>query len=262
VFDPSVSLLVRKDLMSARRPAKGITVTITSLHTKSIITQPTAYYDDSASAVMITEVTITDPSVVAEAMHWSSGQRGGMCDPGGLAGVDLSPFVRQALNIGVQAIALAGGAQDKFELKQLINDIGERTSRAAADAAHTTATVVDEATLAIRRAATDASLAFGEAGKLARGEFADSVKTAQTGLQDELRRLFGGDDPELHRRLDVILEGFDYRVNRQRREDRGTLCEGCAAVRPGRAHLPDGQVRPAAGEAPDRPEGEHGSEAG
>ena len=131
----------------------------------------------------------------------------------GLTGVDLSPFVHQALNIGVQAIALAGGAQDKFELKQLINDVGERTSRAAADAASTTATVVDEATLAIRRAATDASKAFGEAGKLARGEFADSVKTAQAGLQDELRRLFGNDDPEMQRRLNMVLEGFGQRVS-------------------------------------------------
>jgi hypothetical protein len=187
-------------------------VTITSLHTKTIISQPTAYYDAIAAAVVITDVMITDPSVVAEAMHWSSGQRGAACEPVGLAGVDLSPFVRQALNIGVQAIALAGGAQDKFELKQLINDVGERTSRAAADAASSTATLVDEATLAIRQASTDASKAVGEAGKLARAEFADSVKMAQVGLQDELRRLFGDDDPELQRRLNMVLEGFGQRV--------------------------------------------------
>jgi hypothetical protein len=188
-------------------------VTITSLHTKAIISQPTACYDQTTSAVMITDLMITDPSVVAEAMHWSTGQRGAMCEPGSLTGVELSPFVGQALNIGVQAIAFAGGARDKFELKQIIADVGERTSRAADDAAHSTATVVAAATVAITQAANDASKALGEAGKLAGGEFAESVKTAQTGLQAELHRLFGSEDPELERRLKSALDGFTGRLN-------------------------------------------------
>jgi len=188
-------------------------VTITSLYTKPILNQLTAYYDTTTAAVMITDVMITDPAVVSEAMHWSSGQRGAVCDPASLAGLDLSLFIRQALNIGVQAIAMAGGAQDKFELCQLVRDVGERTSQAADHAAHTTATVVEEATLAIKRAATEASTAFGDAGKLARGEFADTVKAAQSGIQAELRRLFGDDDPELQRRLDLVLDGFGHRVN-------------------------------------------------
>jgi hypothetical protein len=91
--------------------------------------------------------------------------------------------------------------------------VGERTSRAAEDAAHTTAAVLDEATVAIKQAATDATKTFAEAGKLARGEFADSVKTAQSGLQAELRRLFNGDDPELQQRLDKAMEGFGQQVS-------------------------------------------------
>lgn len=188
-------------------------MTVTTLRNTKITTPPTAYFDIATSALVITDQVITDHAVVAEALHWSTGQRGVTCEASALAAVDLSPFVRRALNIGVQVIALAGDAQDTFELKQLIEEVGLRTSRATDEAAQATADVLDESTRAMKSAAAEASKVFAEAGKAARGEFADTVRSAKVGLNDELRRLFGGDDPELARRLDQALSTFGNRVD-------------------------------------------------
>ena len=86
-------------------------------------------FDAAGPALVITDLTVTDPAIIAESRRWSTGQRGPTVGPAELLEIDLSPFVRQALAVGVQAICAAGSARDKLEFAQLVDDLGTKTGR-------------------------------------------------------------------------------------------------------------------------------------
>src|SRR5207249_1802338 len=71
--------------------------------------QASVQYDPGQHAVVIHHLAISDPSVVAEAQHWSTGQRGALCDEGEFTAADLRPFVSAAVIAGSAAIRSVGG---------------------------------------------------------------------------------------------------------------------------------------------------------
>jgi prefoldin subunit 5 len=169
---------------------------------------PPASYDRSQPAVLIHNLAIPDPTVVAESRRWSTGQRGAAVGAEDLAGIDLTPFVTQALVVGAHAISTAGGVQDTFNLEQLVSDVGIRTSESTEKAATATAAVVTGATEAMQKAANEAKKAIAEAGRDTGKNIADSADAVKKTLLDEVNRLVGGDNPELATRLVPIVDKF------------------------------------------------------
>jgi hypothetical protein len=160
-------------------------------------------------ALVITGFTVTHPPVTTEALRWPDGRRGPAQPSSDVEKADLSAYAEQAIVVGAQAIAAAGGTQDVYHLEQLVQDVGTRTSEAAAQATRTTNQVVDDASKVVRDASTQATNALTLATETARLSFGQSVCNAKVQLQEQVLHLFGGDDPQVVARLDGLLARFE-----------------------------------------------------
>jgi len=170
---------------------------------------PSVRLDATKTALVITDLTVTSPAVTTEALRWAEGRRG-LAQPADLVEqADLTAYANQALVVGAQAIAAAGGTQDVYNLEQLVQDVGSRTSDAAARAATSTNQAVSDATEAVRVASTEATKALTVAADAARQSFGRSVSDAKSQLHEQVLLLFGGDDPQLVARLDGLLTRFE-----------------------------------------------------
>ena len=169
---------------------------------------PSVRFDCSGPAVVIDNLTVADPVVIAEARCWASGQRGPIVDAKELATADLSNYVVQALMVGAHAIGTAGGVQQAYDLKDLVTEVGERTMLSAQQAAAATDAAIAKATTALEAAATQARKDVGEMGELARRGFTAQVDAARRALGSEIQRLVGGDSPELLARLQPLVDRF------------------------------------------------------
>ena len=90
----------------------------------------------------------------------------------------------------------------------MFEDVTERTTAATTHATELTGQVVRQAADAVAKAAQDAKDAIAQVDHRARTEFTEAVKAARLELNAELRRTFGGDNPELLDRLQPVLEKF------------------------------------------------------
>jgi len=172
-----------------------------------------AHFDRGIPAVIINNLAVTDPTVVAESHRWSEGHRGEVVGDDAMADSDLSAFVSQALAVGAHAIGSAGGIQDTFNLEGLVNDVGARTAEASTRAATATGEAVAKAAAALEEASTAARKAITDAGIAARRSFGDNVDGAKKALTDEINRLLGGENPELLGRITPMLETFSRNLN-------------------------------------------------
>jgi len=120
-------------------------------------------YDAAGATVEIHDLTIIDPAVTTEALRWTTGARGPARSASELDGADLTAYVTQAIAIGAHAITAAGGAQDTFNLEQLVQDVAQRTTVSATQAAAATNAAVTDATKAITEASSAATKALTEA---------------------------------------------------------------------------------------------------
>ncbi|HEX2705314.1 MAG TPA: hypothetical protein VHM65_06115 [Candidatus Lustribacter sp.] len=182
-----------------------------------------ASFDLAAMAVVIHRLTVTHPSVVSEARRWSTGQRGAALAAEEMAGADLGAFVTQALAVGSQAIALAAGAQDTFELERLVTEVGAKTAESSAKAAEVTGTAVTAAAEAVSKAVAEANKAFVDADAQTRKSLAETVGAANASLQSEVQRIFGGDNPELLAKLKPLLESVGHQIGEQALEQTDKL---------------------------------------
>ena len=200
-----------------------------------------ATYDASTPAVQITAMQVSHPAVTSEALRWSGGTRGAVVAAGAMDRADLTAYVEQALAVGAQAIAVAGGTQDTYNLEQLVQDVGTRTSESTRAASERTGEVVTEAAKAMQQASDEAKKVLSEAGEQARSAFGTSVKTAHTELREQLTGLLGGQDPELVARLRPLLQDFAGRLTRQADEHTAQLFDKAT-----RALNPDDPTSPMA----------------
>lgn len=176
--------------------------------TDEAATTPSVRFDAATPAVVIDDLRVTDPVVVAEARCWVLGHRGPAADPDELAAADLSNYVVQAMTVGAHAIGAAGGVQQAYDLKGLVIEVGERTAQSAERAAATTDAAVEKATRVMGAAAEQARKSIGDAGHLARRDFAAQVDASRQALSAEILRLVGGDSPELLARLQPLVDRF------------------------------------------------------
>lgn len=178
-----------------------------------------AHFDPEGPALVIKRLAISEVAVVAEARRWSTGSRGDVAALEAIIEADLTPFVRQALSIGAAAIAVAGNAQDTFDLERLVTEVGARTSHASSEAAALTSKAVTDATAAMTSASELARKSITDTDVATRRSFQETVTNAQAALRGELERLFGGANPELLARLQPLLGTFatdlDAKVSHQ-----------------------------------------------
>lgn len=165
-----------------------------------------ASFDAATPAVAIQHINVTDSDVISEARRWSTGQRGAAVSATEMTDADLTPFVRQALRVGAQAISLAGGAQDTFELEKLVAEVGTRTVESSTLAAEATAKAAMGAAETMGKAAEAVRKDIAETGVATRQGFAEAVATSTKALRDEVERLVGGDSPELLAKLGPLLD--------------------------------------------------------
>lgn len=182
-----------------------------------------ASYDAATSTIIVSDLQLNQPAVTQEVLRWSTGTRGAAVAARDLEGCDLTPFVIQALTVGATAINAAGGAQDTYNLEQLIQDVGQRTTEASQRAAESTAKVTTAAAEAMDKATTTARKSLAESSDASKKAISDTVASARKDLRDELTRLFGGDDPEFVARLQPVLDDFTARLTKRTDEHTSSM---------------------------------------
>lgn len=171
--------------------------------------QPGAHFDPTAQTVVIEQVTITDVDVAREARRWTTGERGPVIDDlDHLAEADLTAYVTSAMRMGAHALSVAGQAYESQSLGRMVQEVGAKTAESATRSAELTERVVRDATSAVTKAADEAKKAILEADAVSRKEFTDSVTQAKGDLHAEMRRIFGGERPELVDRIQPLLDKF------------------------------------------------------
>lgn len=188
-----------------------------------------AYFDEMVSAVVVEELTVRDGDVVREAQRWTAGSRGQIVeDPEALAAADLTGFVTEAIRIGAHALSVTGQVQEARALEQMVKEVGEKTADSATRAVESTEQAMRDASDAVSRAAADAKRAITEADSQSRKEFVTAVSAAKQDLNSEVRRIFGGDSPELLEKLAPVLDKFGTELDRRVRTSAGELLDKAA----------------------------------
>lgn len=164
-----------------------------------------AHFDDSLTGVVIEQLTVRDKDVAREAQRWTTGKRGPIVDdPEALATADLSAFVTEAVKIGAHAVSATGQTHEAQALERIVKEVGEKAADTSNKAVEVTERAVKSASEAVTKAAHDAKKAITDADKATRRELQDSTKAAVA----EVRRIFGGENPEVVERLVPVLEKF------------------------------------------------------
>jgi hypothetical protein len=180
-------------------------------------------FDPRGPSVVIEHLTVDDHAVVAESRFWAQGHRGPASSSDELADADLSNYVRQALAVGANAIAAAGGVQQTYDLKDLVAEVSERTEQTSLRAVEATDAAIAKATKAMEAASTHARKAISEAGELARKDFSGNVDAVRRTLATEIQRVVGGENPELLARFQPLLDRFGRDLDERATKHLGEL---------------------------------------
>jgi hypothetical protein len=175
---------------------------------------------------VIQNVTVRDKDVAREAQRWTTGERGPVVDdPAALADADQSEFVTEAVKIGAHALVVTGQSQDARALELMVEAVGEKAENSTTKAAELTERAVTAASESVAKAAKDAKTAIVEADATSRKEFIEAVAAAKKDLAVEMRRIFGGDSPELLERLRPLLDKFGTDLDAKSRAGATELLE-------------------------------------
>lgn len=175
-----------------------------------------AHFDANISSVVIESISVTDKNVVREAQRWTTGERGALVDDlATLAEADLAGFVTKALTVGAHALSATGQAQEAQALERMITELGEKASTSTAEAAAVTDRSVKAASEAVTKAAAEAQKAFREADEATRKSLTEAIATMRRETEAELKRLFGGTDPEVIDRFAPLLEQFAANLDKR-----------------------------------------------
>lgn len=183
-----------------------------------------AHFDDEAATVVIEGVTLRDKDVVREAQRWTTGERGPIVeDLATLADADLGEFVTKAITIGSHALSATGQAQEARVLERMITELGEKAASSTAEAATMTDRSVKAASEAVTKAAEEAQKTLREADEATRKSLSDSIALMRRETEAELKRLFGGTDPEVVDRFAPLLERFAANLDKRAAENTSEL---------------------------------------
>jgi hypothetical protein len=170
--------------------------------------RPEAHLDIDSGTLTVHHLEMRDPAVVQEARRWASGSRRASADTSDLQDADLSPFVEQAIAVGARALAGAAGHLETANVGALIADLSNHASSAVAGVTTATERAVEQAASAIKQTSTDVRTSFEDIAATTRRSLQGNVNEAKMSFIDEMRRLVGGDNPELLVALAPTLEKF------------------------------------------------------
>ncbi len=170
--------------------------------------RPRTHLDIDAGTLTVHHLEMRDPAVVQEARRWASGSRGASADCVDLRDADLTPFVEQAIAVGARALAGAAGHLETANVGALIADLSNHTSIAVAGVTTATERAVEQAASAIKQTSTDVRTSFEDIAATTRKSLQGNVNEAKVSFIEEMRRLIGGDNPELLVALAPTLEKF------------------------------------------------------
>lgn len=180
----------------------------------------------ASGAIVVENLTITEESVVREARHWPTGRRGDACAaPEEVASADFSAFVTEAVVLGARALATTAQASEARAVEQMLREVSEKSAQASATAASTTKQAVADAARTVIEATADAKKTITEADERNRKELTITVDAAKRDLTQEIRRIFGGDNPELLERLDPLLDQFGTKLEEKVQASTGILLD-------------------------------------
>lgn len=186
--------------------------------------KPPVRLDLETQRLIITDLVVTDSAVVREAARWTDGVRGpAVSDPERLGAADLSAFATEAVAIGAHALAATGQTAEVRAIEQLLTEVGSKTPDATTRAAELTDRSAKDAAESLGKATNDVKKAFTETEREQRKELGAVVEEAKKGLSAEVRKLFGGDNPELLDRLQPVLDKFGVEINK-------TVTQGTSAL--------------------------------
>ena len=175
-----------------------------------------AHFNADASGVIIEHLDISDRDVYREAQRWITGERGPIVDdPDLLAVADLTNFVTEAMHIGAHALSATGQARDSRALDQMLKDVGDKTADSTAKAAEATRRAVKDASEVVTNAADAAKKTFSEADIRTRKELTAAIASAKIDLNSEMRKIFGGEHPEILDRLQPVLDSFAANLDKK-----------------------------------------------
>ncbi|CRK61199.1 transcriptional regulator, Fis family [Alloactinosynnema sp. L-07] len=185
-------------------------------------TTSAARFSQDVTAIVI-DTVLDEADIVREARRWTTGERGPIVDDSdALRRADLRPFVTEAMRMGAHALSVLGQAHEAQAVGRLLDSVGDKTTESVARAAELTDHAIRAASDTVSKAATDARTAILEADATSRKEFTTAVAQAKADLTGELRRLFGGERPELVDRIQPLLDKFgsdlDAKVGSSARE--------------------------------------------
>jgi uncharacterized phage infection (PIP) family protein YhgE len=173
-----------------------------------------AHFEADTSAVVVEHLAIRDRDVVLEAHRWTRGERGpAVEDIDELVRANLTNYVTEALRIGAHALSVTGQAQESRAVEKMLKDVSAKTVETTDKAAEATSQAVRDATDTVTRAANDAKKAITEIDERSRKEFTAAVGAAKEDLNTEVRRIFGGENPELVDRLRPLLDKFSSELD-------------------------------------------------
>ncbi|MGH3712038.1 MAG: hypothetical protein ACRDT4_01015 [Micromonosporaceae bacterium] len=156
-----------------------------------------AQYRTGPPRILISELDVRDPEVLAEAHHWADGHRGAAADEEALAQADLTGFVHTALRTGAQAIQIAAGTSQATDLRQVIADVGEQAERVTAQATRQSELAAKRAETAMATVADQTRHLVGETAGQVRASVQEALAGTVTELQQHLARLCVGENAEL-----------------------------------------------------------------
>ena len=186
---------------------------------------PRVSVDVESGALVLEQLCVVDPVVLAECRHWSQGRRGSAVELAHLAGADLTAFAVQAVTIGSTAMAAAAGVQERYGIESLVAEVEKRSAQLATSAAERTEAAVTQASTLLEKASEQTKRAVVEASQAARTAFSQSVETARGDLAAQLTALLGGDEPQLLLRLQPLLDGFGRNLEQHTLSQASALIE-------------------------------------
>ncbi|GAA2017268.1 Fis family transcriptional regulator [Nocardioides kribbensis] len=190
--------------------------------------QPTRF-TESLDGVVVDHLVIRDADVAREARRWTLGARGPVVDdPDAFVEADLSAYVAEAVKMGAHALAATGQAQESQALERIIREVGDKTTASTNTAVAETSRVVGEASAAMTKTATEVRTQLTEAGQQTRATLTTAVTDATAGLTAEVRKVLGGDNPELLERLRPVLDRFGTQLDARVVTSTETLVEKVA----------------------------------
>ncbi len=130
--------------------------------------------------------------------------------------------------LGARVLAATSQTSEARAVEQMLREVGNKTTEATAAASASTRQAVIDATSTVVRAAADAKKAITEADQQSRKEFTATVEGAKRDLNGEIRRVLGGERPELVERLQPVVDSFGVGLEAKVQASTGVLLDKVA----------------------------------